>query len=281
MDNDANGQKRKAEEQKLIDEIRRKRACVERASSFPSEKDLQSKIRYFVRLIVDYVHSNDLENSFTELRGTRPQLFARREATLYKCRVEMVHLQAVTLIERIRSAAEALSMTHELYGLLVLARCASERSKRHFYREEEKGVSIEPSFTADFVRKELEFLSDLVHRVAAEVREAELQMESESHEGPLEEVNELIYELRRDLAERCLVLQEQVNKQGDEIKQAVQVVNNAGGSVEVQKPDKDKNGAVEPDRAEERQRPEVHSDKEAEEDLLDLYDDGGGQQSNA
>ncbi|VDP11195.1 unnamed protein product [Heligmosomoides polygyrus] len=49
--------------------------------------------------------------------------------------------------------------------------------------------------------------------------------------------------------------------------------------VEVQKPDRNENGAVEPKAAGKGQRPEVHSGTEAEEDLPDLYKEGDDQQS--
>lgn len=106
--------KRRAEERKLIEEIRYKRSCFKRAPTFPSAEKIQSKIRRFLSIVVILVKSNSIVETFTELRGTRTQLFARKEAALYRCRLERVHYEASNLVERIRSAAEALSKAHDL-----------------------------------------------------------------------------------------------------------------------------------------------------------------------
>ncbi|PIO61451.1 hypothetical protein TELCIR_17026 [Teladorsagia circumcincta] len=53
--------KRRAEEHKLIDDIRRKRACVKKIRAFPSEESIQSKIRNFVKSIVFVKKDTNLE----------------------------------------------------------------------------------------------------------------------------------------------------------------------------------------------------------------------------
>ncbi|KAK6762710.1 hypothetical protein RB195_023428 [Necator americanus] len=111
------------------------------------------------------VKSNNLLDTFTELRGSKPQLFARKEAMLYHCRLEKVHYDASNLMERIRGAAKMLSMAYDLYGLLVLADETLSGERDEFYEDCEEGVIISLNFTADFVRKEIEFIDDFWRKV--------------------------------------------------------------------------------------------------------------------
>ncbi|KIH55845.1 hypothetical protein ANCDUO_13986 [Ancylostoma duodenale] len=173
--------KRRAEERKLIEEIRYKRSCVKRAPTFPSAEEIQSKIRRFLSIVVMLVKSNSIVETFTELRGSRSQLFARREAALYRCRLERVHYEAANLMGRIRSAAEALSMAYALYGLLVLADNSLLDERDDFYEDCEEGVPIPPTSTADFIRREIEFIEDFKRKIENEVKEAELQEQNENH----------------------------------------------------------------------------------------------------
>ncbi|RCN42145.1 hypothetical protein ANCCAN_11887 [Ancylostoma caninum] len=122
--------------------------------------------------ILKYVHN---VHEGTELRGSRPLLFANREATLYKCRAEKIQMSANNLKERILGAAQGLKMSYEIYDLLVIAGSASKDSRTGFYRSDLSGVSVDPAFTDEYVRKELDFIDELMQRIANEVREAELQ----------------------------------------------------------------------------------------------------------
>ncbi|ETN70545.1 hypothetical protein RB195_020244 [Necator americanus] len=131
------------------------------------------------------------------------------EATLYKSRIEIMRLEACNVMERIRNAGEGLAMTYDLYMLLIRAEEASLRSQEELYQREEEGVLMDPKFIMDFVRKELDFVDNLKLQMDAEIREAELQMENESR-------------LRQYVGERCIELQEQLSKQDDVIKCAVE-----------------------------------------------------------
>ncbi|KAK6755697.1 hypothetical protein RB195_014216 [Necator americanus] len=83
--------KRKAEERKLIEEIRYKRSCIRLPSMFPAEEEIQTKIRNFLKVIVMLTRSNNLSDMFTKTRDKNPQHFSKVDATFYKCRLEQVH----------------------------------------------------------------------------------------------------------------------------------------------------------------------------------------------
>ncbi|KAK6742637.1 hypothetical protein RB195_010099 [Necator americanus] len=173
--------KRKAEERKLIEEIRYKRSCIRLAATFPAEEEIQRKIRNFLKVIVMLTRSNNLSDMFTKTRGKRPQHFARVEATLYKCRLQQVHQAANITMERIGAAAQGLSLTYDLYGLLVMADNNLANSRYEFFNDTEEGVTLEPSFTADFIGREVEFIKEFRSQVETEIREAELQEQRENH----------------------------------------------------------------------------------------------------
>ncbi|KAK6022278.1 hypothetical protein OSTOST_12032 [Ostertagia ostertagi] len=77
---------------------------------------------------------------------------------------------------------------------------ASSRDK--FFEEEVKGVSFDPTFTAEFVRKELEFLEDFCQKIQTEIREAELQLNTETHESLSEEIKRILANLEHKLDEK-------------------------------------------------------------------------------
>ncbi|KAK5980290.1 hypothetical protein GCK32_003338 [Trichostrongylus colubriformis] len=83
-------------------------------------------------------------------------------------------MEVSNTMDRIRGTAEGSSMAHEVYGLLVLSEKALKTSRDAFYDKEEEGVSLEPSFAAEVVRKELYFLEELNHRIEGEIKEAQL-----------------------------------------------------------------------------------------------------------
>ncbi|VDL78450.1 unnamed protein product [Nippostrongylus brasiliensis] len=128
--------KRKAEEQRLINELRRKRACVRLAPALPSEDDVQTKIKQFVRSVLYVTKSNQLQDVAAELFAQKPHFFARREAALYKCKVENLRMTVQGIIEKIRGAAEAVSMSYDTYELLILAKTAAEESRAKFFNED-------------------------------------------------------------------------------------------------------------------------------------------------
>ncbi|KAK6730853.1 hypothetical protein RB195_007364 [Necator americanus] len=91
------------------------------------------------------------------------------EATLYKSRIEIMRLEACNIMERIRNAGEGLAMTYDLYKLLIHAEDASEGSQEEFHQREEEGVLMDPKFTMDFVRKELDFVDNFKLQVDTEI----------------------------------------------------------------------------------------------------------------
>uniref|UniRef100_W6NC66 Translin n=1 Tax=Haemonchus contortus TaxID=6289 RepID=W6NC66_HAECO len=193
--------KRQAEERKLIEEIRYKRSCIKLATTFPSEEDIQKTICRFVNSIVYIVSSNTLSEEFAEIRGSRSRLFASLDATLYKSRLQNVHLQVRNTLDRIQSAFEALSMAYEVYGLLVLSDESLAISRVCFYDKREQGVTLDPAFTSDFVRKEVDFLTELEHQIQSEIRDAGFQEESETHESAWNQVKELLITIYKDIGE--------------------------------------------------------------------------------
>ncbi|KAK6023688.1 hypothetical protein OSTOST_10517 [Ostertagia ostertagi] len=261
--------RRRAEEQALIETIRYKRKRIKLAPSFPSEDEIQRKIRSILSSVIDLIQSDNLFDYFSEIRGRKPQFFAKNEATLYKCHLEKVHLQACHITDKIRCGTEALSMGYDLYGGGHLA---SSRDK--FFEEEIKGVSFDPTFTAEFVRKELEFLEDFCQKIQTEIREAELQQNNETHESLSEEIKRILANLEQKIdenqqqeqfgrritdleskldktREHCSQLQEEIKCMLKEPKESTNVVSEKHSQSPVVTPS----------------RPSI------EEDLLDLEDD--------
>ncbi|KIH42839.1 hypothetical protein ANCDUO_27171, partial [Ancylostoma duodenale] len=214
---DDSSKKRRAEERKLIEEIRYKRSCVKRAPTFPSAEEIQIKIRRFLSIVVMLVKSNSIVETFTELRGSRSQLFARREAALYRCRLERMHYEAANLMGRIRSAAEALSMAYDPYGLLVLADSSLLDERDDFYEDCEEGLTIHPNFTADFIRREIEFIEDFKRKIENEVKEAELQEQNENHPDLIDQVKDLFVDLRHEFGRHYEELCGQIKNMNESI----------------------------------------------------------------
>ncbi|VDL87420.1 unnamed protein product, partial [Nippostrongylus brasiliensis] len=145
-------------------------------------------------------------------------MYAKMDATLYKSRVEKMHLQASHHEDKIRGAAQGLAMSYELYSLLVFADCASEISRQAFYQTKEGGVQLEPSFTSDYIQGELDYLNQLQRTMEREIYEARLQEEIELRDSAFDQIKELVNDLRKYFAEKFLVLQEKIKKQGEEVK---------------------------------------------------------------
>ncbi|KAK6766389.1 hypothetical protein RB195_025975 [Necator americanus] len=231
------------------------------------------------------VKSNNLVETFTELRGSRTQLFARREAALYRCRLERVHYEASNLMERIRSATETLSMAYDLYGLLVLADDTLSDEREDFYDDWEEGVIIRPCFTTDFIRKEVEKIDDFRRKVENEIKEAELQEKSENHASLFDQVKELFAELRQEFEEKHEKLRDQLksmNESIEGIKMSMERLREHHGETSDQtcnsedreptRPHGD--NSMPPSRNQGEGDPrDAEKHQEPEEDLLDFYDD--------
>ncbi|KAK5965905.1 hypothetical protein GCK32_012453 [Trichostrongylus colubriformis] len=199
---DEYARRRRAEEEKLIETIRYKRRRIKLAPSYPSEEEIQKKISRILSTVIQLIRYNNIYESFTNIRGNRPQFFARMEATLYKCHMEKVHLETCHVLERLRSAVDGLSMGYELYGLLVLADDTLSTTRDEFFNQDIMGVPLDPTFTSEFVRKELEFLEDFRQKVEIEIREAELQTKNETHESVSENLKRMITDLQRKIEEK-------------------------------------------------------------------------------
>ncbi|KAK6756359.1 hypothetical protein RB195_014645 [Necator americanus] len=175
--------RRKEEEQRLIEQLRYKRACVRLAPTLPTEREVQRKIKQLVRLILHIMRSNNLSNECAELFGQRPTLFAKREATLYKYKVQNLQMRAQCTREKIISTVQGMAMSYEAYGFLILAKSVPESSRTDFYDQEVDGISLEPAFVNEFTKKELEFLDELQKSIETEMHEAIKQIENENHQN--------------------------------------------------------------------------------------------------
>ncbi|EYC24870.1 hypothetical protein Y032_0013g2148 [Ancylostoma ceylanicum] len=135
--------KRKAEERKLINEPRYKRSCVRLAPTLPTEEQVQRKIKQFLKLIINITRTNTFADECTEICGQRLTFFAKREGTLYKCKMQNLHMKAQYTKEKILGALQGLVMAFEKYGFLIMAKDASEESRQDFYHQEVEGVSLQ------------------------------------------------------------------------------------------------------------------------------------------
>ncbi|KAK5980696.1 hypothetical protein GCK32_008000 [Trichostrongylus colubriformis] len=134
--------KRKAEEHRLIEQFRFKRACVRLAPALPTEKEVQKKIKQFLRPLIQTTKENSLAEKCAELFGQRLTFFARKEGTLYKCKVQNMAMETQFTKEKILSTVQGLRMTYETYGLLGLGKIATEESKQKFEEGDVEGVPL-------------------------------------------------------------------------------------------------------------------------------------------
>uniref|UniRef100_A0A7I4YK67 CCHC-type domain-containing protein n=1 Tax=Haemonchus contortus TaxID=6289 RepID=A0A7I4YK67_HAECO len=273
--------KRQAEERKLIDEIRYKRACIETVSKFPEEEDVQHRIRGFVRFVINTVRNNRLNDEFTEIRGRRPIFFANGEATLYRSYLERICLEVEHEAERIRSTAEKLSMAYEVYGLLILSEGAILFSRKTFFGQDEQGVLLEPSHTADFIRKELEFLEQFIRQVQNEIEEAKRQEENENHSSTFNQIKEMIRDLKKDIHIKHMEIQTEMDNQRESMKILCEKFEKMKTITTSSKPDQEerehrehsKHTKKHSEHEQQRSKPKEVNSEEPEEDLLDLdYD---------
>ncbi|KAK5981647.1 hypothetical protein GCK32_020078 [Trichostrongylus colubriformis] len=99
--------------------------------------------------------------------------------------------------ERLRSATEALAMSHETYKFLIIAETATEESKSKFYDEDVQGVSIDPVFTSEYVRKEIEFLDEIRRCMETEMTNADIQISNEDHKNGFTDFKETLVGLQK------------------------------------------------------------------------------------
>ncbi|KAK6025537.1 hypothetical protein OSTOST_08561 [Ostertagia ostertagi] len=235
--------RRKYEERRLIEELKYKRSCVRLAPTLPTENDVQRKIRHFIREIIRITKTNTLQDDFTKVQGNRPVHYARGEATLYRGLVENIWLRTSQTRERLRSAAEALAMSHETYKFLILAETATEESRNKFYDDDVQGISIDPVFTSDYIRKEIEFLDEILKCMENEMKHAEIQIGNEDHKNGFTELKEAvaglqksmeasIAGLQRSMEASIADLQEEISKQDARITELVNKMDGFGEDVQ-------------------------------------------------
>uniref|UniRef100_A0A7I4YPF7 Calcium uniporter protein n=1 Tax=Haemonchus contortus TaxID=6289 RepID=A0A7I4YPF7_HAECO len=203
---------RQAEERKLIDEIRNKRAYIETVSKFPEEEDIQHGdslliLSGTVALMTSLPKFED-EDPFFQPMGKQ-----RYTEVIWKECLEVGHDA-----ERIRSTAEKLSMAYEVYCLLILSDGAILFYRKNFFRKDEQGVLLEPSYTADFIRKELELLKQFRRKGQNEIEEAKRQEENENHRSTFDQMKEMIEDLRRDIHVKHMELQTEMDNQRESMK---------------------------------------------------------------
>ncbi|VDO44717.1 unnamed protein product [Haemonchus placei] len=211
--------KRKAEEGRLIEQLRWKRACVRLMPALPTEKEVQGKIKKFLELILTITRTNNLADQSAEIFGERLTLFAKREGTLYKCKVQNMQMKVQFVKERILSAMQGMAMCNETYGLLVLANVATEKSKERFYRQSHDGIPIEPAFVNEFVKKEIDFLDELQQRIDTELHESSQQIANEDHESVYESILQTMVQFQNTMDHLDKSLNSQLQRQRETLEQ--------------------------------------------------------------
>ncbi|KAK5967269.1 hypothetical protein GCK32_019066, partial [Trichostrongylus colubriformis] len=211
--------KRKAEEIRLIEQLRWKRACVRLMPTLPTEEEVQKKIQKFLELILTITRSNNLKEESAKLFAQRLTLFAKREGTLYKCKVQNIQMEVQFVKERILSAVQGMAMCNETYGLLVLAKVATEESKGRFYDQSHDGIPLEPAFVNEFVGKEIEFLDELLRRIDTELCEASQQIANEDHGSIYENILQTMAQFQKSLEQLDKTFSSQLQQQRETLAQ--------------------------------------------------------------
>ncbi|EPB66646.1 hypothetical protein ANCCEY_14263 [Ancylostoma ceylanicum] len=218
--------KRKAEERKLIDELRYKRSCIRLAPTPPTEEQVQRKIKQFLKLIINITRTNTLADECTEICGQRLTFFAKKEGTLYKCKMQNLYMKTQYTKEKIPGALQGLVMAVEAYGLLIMAKDASEKSRQDFYHQKVEGVSLGPAFVNEYTRKKLEFLDGLLKRAEAEIYEADLHIANEDHDSAYDQI-------MKALAESNKAVQGLSENVKSELQQYAQKLDSLGSSMDI------------------------------------------------
>ncbi|KAK6764391.1 hypothetical protein RB195_024640 [Necator americanus] len=100
-------------------------------------------------------------------------------------------------MERISAAAQGLSLVYDLYELPVMADNKLATSRYDFFKDTGDGVTLEPSFTADFIRRKIEFIEEFRRQVETEISGAELQEQRENHVNAFVQAKDEIEHLKR------------------------------------------------------------------------------------
>ncbi|KAK6763352.1 hypothetical protein RB195_023888 [Necator americanus] len=125
------------------------------------------------------MRSSNLSNEYAELFGQRPTVLAKREATLYKHKVQNLQMRAQCIREKIICTVQGITMSCEACGFLMLLKSLPESLRIEFYDQEIDGISLKPTFVNEFTKKELKFLDELQRSIETEMHEAIQQIKNE------------------------------------------------------------------------------------------------------
>lgn len=216
--------KRREEERKLIDILKYKRSCVRLAPTLPTEEDVQEKIQTFLKEILNIAREDAAQREFAEIRGSQLKLYARGEAALYRARVENAWLKTNHVKERFCRASEGLAMTYETSNFLILAEGASHESRANFFAGDVQGLSLDPAFTSDYIRKEIDYFDEILSKMQTEIRNATIQMTNEEHTAPLTELKNTLAGFIESTHQSLDHLHEEIKKQGEKLAELASVL---------------------------------------------------------
>ncbi|VDO82558.1 unnamed protein product [Heligmosomoides polygyrus] len=199
--------KRREEERILIDILKCKRSCVRLAPT---------------RLLKKAYRRDPDE--FAEIRGSQPKLYARGEAAFYRARVENAWLKTNHVKERFCHASEGIAMTYETYNFFILAEGASHESRANFFAGDVQGLSLDPAFTSDYIRKEIDYFDEILSKMQTEIRNATIQMTNKVHTAPLTELKNTLAGFIESTQQRLDHLHEEIKKQGEKLAELASVL---------------------------------------------------------
>ncbi|VDL73019.1 unnamed protein product [Nippostrongylus brasiliensis] len=216
--------KRKAEEQRLLNDLKHKRSNLKSIPTLPSESDVQRKLYTFLRQIIRWTQNHGLQDLFAEIQGSRPRHFARGEAALYRAKVENVWLRTNHLKEMCYNARDGMASCYEMYKFLILAQSATEESRAAFFTEDADGVMLEPKFSSEYIRMEMEFLDELLSNMQNEMNQAQIQMNNEDHSSELCEVKQMMADLQKTVEDTMCTIREEIRSQNERIVELINTV---------------------------------------------------------
>ncbi|WKY06057.1 hypothetical protein Q1695_006337 [Nippostrongylus brasiliensis] len=215
---------RKTEEQRLLNDLKHKRSNLKSIPTLPSGSDVQRKLYTFLRQIIRWTQNHGLQDLFAEIQGSRPRQFARGEAALYRAKVENVWLRTNHLKEMCYNARDGIASCYEMYKFLILAQSATEESRAAFFTEDADGVVLEPKFSSEYIRMEMEFLDELLSNMQNEMNQAQIQMNNEDHSSELCEVKQMMVDLQKTVEDTMCTIREEIRSQNERI---VELINTA------------------------------------------------------
>ncbi|KAK6762891.1 hypothetical protein RB195_023552 [Necator americanus] len=266
--------KRKAEERKLIEEIRYKRSCIRLAATFPAEEEIQKKIRREVEFIKEFRSQVETEIREAELQEQREN-----------------HINAFV---QTKEEIEHLHCEFKQYYTEIKGHTRSLSENVHSIKEE-----LRRDFKQGFaeIDKRITNQNENTHSIKEELRRDFKQYFAELNKritNQKENIKSMRENLHREFGQCRKEIEEQIRDQSDSIKGIIELTKN---SLETQlatlpsyAPKTDQEPTMPKEMASERtttknwtedptskhQEPVGQRnvrEEEVEEDLLDLYDD--------